>query len=421
MQLVPDNVNINFVGTRHIWASISAVLVVISWILFLVVGPRWGIDFTGGSEISVRFEQAVPIGEVRQAIEATGLPADSVQSIGELEDREYVIRVQDAAFGSDALRGQVAETLGAAFGQGWIAEERFDAEVGARMTVEYTGDAVPNERIRAALADLPGVEVQEAPDDNTFYVRLPALSTKVEEALKAGLPGKAFQTLQVDSVGPKVGQDLRTQGAISLIACLGLILVYVAFRFDMTFAPGAVICLFHDVSLTIGLFVILQRDMNVSFIGALLTIVGYSLNDTIVVYDRIRENLERYRRKDIGGLINKSINETLGRTLGTSLTTIIAMLVFLVQGGSVIEDFALAMVFGVVVGTYSSVYVAAPLILVTEDIKPWVAKLMTLSARSSPERAAGAQVEQARGRHEDGELVQKGGKPASERDLFRGV
>jgi preprotein translocase SecF subunit len=251
-------------------------------------------------------------------------------------------------------------------------------------------------------------------------VRLPSVTAKVEDALRSGMPSKAFERMQVDSVGPKVGGDLRKQGAISIVACLAIILVYVAFRFDMAFAPGAVVCLFHDVSLTIGLFVILQRDINVSFIGALLTIVGYSINDTIVVYDRIRENLEKYRRKDMGGLINKAINETLGRTLGTSLTTIIAMLVFLIQGGSVIEDFALAMVFGVVVGTYSSVYVAAPLILVTEDLKPWVYKLMTASRRSSPEQAAGA-VEAQGGRERHGELVQKGEKPTSERDLFRGL
>jgi preprotein translocase SecF subunit len=376
----------------------------------------------------------VDIGEVRGAIDATGLPADSVQTVGDLKDREYSVRVQDAAWGSDAERAQVTQTLQAAFGQGWIAEERFDAEVGARMTIEHTGAVVPIEQIQAALIGLPGVEAQEAPDENTFYVRLPSVTARVEDALRSGLPGKTFERRQVDSVGPKVGGDLRKQGAISIIAALAIILVYVAFRFDMSFAPGAVLCLFHDVSLTIGLFVILQRDINVSFIGALLTIVGYSINDTIVVYDRIREVLERFRRKDMGLLINQAINQTLGRTLGTSLTTIIAMIVFLVQGGSVIEDFALAMVFGIVVGTYSSIYVAAPLILVTEDLKPWITRLMTASRRSSPEQAAGAQVAQG-GRERHGELVQKGekpdgqpdgqpdgkpdGKPKSQRELFR--
>ncbi|MFH1465971.1 MAG: protein translocase subunit SecF [Pseudomonadota bacterium] len=321
---------------------------------------------------------------------------------------------------------QVKDRLASTFGPTWLAEERFDAEVGARMTIEYSGEVVPLDQIRAALVGVQGIEVQEGSDDNVFYVKLPGLATKVEQAIEQSLEGKKFQTLQVDSVGPKVGGDLRRQGFISVFATLALVLVYVGFRFDMAFAPGAVICLFHDVAIVVGVFVILQRELNVSFIGALLTIVGYSLNDTIVVYDRIRENMERYRRKDLPVLINTSINETLNRTLNTSLTTVLAMFVFLFMGGPVIEDFALAIILGVFVGTYSSVYVASPIILVMQDVKPWLFKLMTRSQRSSPEQAAGAEAaESGRARH--GELVQKDGtpdgkpdgKPKSERDLFR--
>jgi preprotein translocase subunit SecF len=419
MQFIPDNINIDFVGKRRAAAILSVILVAASIAVFLLVGPNWGIDFTGGAEIRLKFtEEQVDIGEVRDAIVAAGIPGDSVQSIGGPEDSEYSIRVQDAAFGSDDVREQVHQTLLDTFGADWIAEERFEAEVGASMTVQYEGAAVPMEQISAALAGLDRVEVREAPDDNTFYVKLPGLSQQVQAAISQQLSEHPFEILQVDSVGPKVGGDLRRQGFISILATLVLVLVYVAFRFDLTFAPGAVVALFHDVTIVIGVFVLLQREVNISIIGALLTIIGYSLNDTIVIYDRIRENMERYRRKDMEGLINASVNETLNRTINTSLTTLAAMIVFLFMGGPVIETFALAIALGVIVGTYSTVYVASPMILIMEDVKPYLVRMMTMSQRSSPEQAAGVD-EGGDGR--GGKLRQKPVKPESERDLFKNV
>jgi preprotein translocase subunit SecF len=419
MQFIPDSVNIDFVGKRRIAAIISVVLVVVSVTVFVVIGPNWGIDFTGGAEIHLKFEEQVGISEVRDAIVAVGLPGDAVQSIGAPEDAEYSVRVQDAAFGSEDIRAAVKDKLAATFGQDWIVDERFEAEVGASMTLEYGGDAVAMEQIVASLAGMKGVKVREAPDDNTFYVKLPGLSQQVQEALQLQLADHPFEVLQVDSVGPKVGGDLRRQGFISIFATLVLVLVYVGFRFDLTFAPGAVVALFHDVTIVIGIFVLMQREVNISIIGALLTIIGYSLNDTIVIYDRIRENMERYRRKDMEGLINASVNETLNRTVNTSLTTLAAMIVFLFMGGPVIETFALAIALGVIVGTYSTVYVASPMILIMEDVKPYLVNFMTMSNRSSPEQAAGVSVDDGEGR--GGRLRQKSGKPESERDLFKNV
>ncbi len=418
MQFIPDSVNIDFVGKRKIAAACSAVLVVASVVVFIVIGPNWGIDFTGGAEIRLRFAEPVEIGEVRDAIVAVGLPGDSVQSIGGPEDGEYSIRVQDASFGSEDLRAEVKRKLESTFGADWLVEERFEAEVGASMTLEYDGPTVPTETIEEALSELTGVQVREQPDDNTFRVTLPGLSQQVQEAIGSDLAGHSFEVLQVDSVGPKVGGDLRRQGFISIFSMLALVLAYVAFRFDLTFAPGAVVALFHDVTIVIGVFVLMRREVNISIIGALLTIIGYSLNDTIVIYDRIRENMERYRRKDMEGLINASINETMNRTINTSLTTLCAMVVFLFLGGPVIETFALAIAMGVIVGTYSTVYVASPLILIMQDVKPYLVRIMTISQRSSPEEAAGVdQDEDKRG----GRLRQKPDKPSSERDLFKNV
>ena len=228
------------------------------------------------------------------------------------------------------------------------------------------------------------------PDDNTFSITLPPLAVQVEKTLKGALPGRSVQISGVSSVGPKVGGNLRRQGFVAMLATLALVLIYIGFRFDLTFAPGAIAALFHDVSITIGIFVLIQHEVNLSMIGALLTIIGYSLNDTIVIYDRIRENMERYRRTDMGQLINDSVNETLARTLATSLTTLVAISAFLVMGGPVIETFALAMMIGVVVGTYSTVFVASPMILLMEKVKPRLVALLVPSAPDSGPDIKGA-------------------------------
>ncbi len=389
MQFVPHDISIDFVGKRQIAAISSGLLVITSIILFVVVGPNWGIDFTGGTEIHLKFNDPIEIGDIRSAIASVGLPDDAVQQIGAPDSGEYNVRVQDAAFGSEDVRRDVERTLRETFGQDWIEEIRFEAQVGARMTIVYNGPALPLEKIRTCLKGFDEVVVQEATDDNTFYAKLPGLSALVEKAIEGSLVGHDFQVLQVDSVGPRVGGDLRRQGFVAIAAMLGLVLVYVAFRFDLAFAPGAVLALFHDVMITIGIFVLLHREVNLPIVGALLTIIGYSLNDTIVIYDRIRENMGRYRRYDMAKLINDSVNETLNRTINTSLTTFVAVLFFLFMGGPVIETFAMAMLIGVVVGTYSTVFVASPMILVMQDVKPALLKLMKPTTnRGSPEQAA---------------------------------
>jgi preprotein translocase SecF subunit len=167
---------------------------------------------------------------------------------------------------------------------------------------------------------------------------------------------------------------------MSLVATLALILVYVGFRFDLAYAPGAVLALIHDVSVTIGIFILLGKEFNLTMIGALLTILGYSLNDTIVIYDRVRENRERYRSQDLEGLINGSINETLTRTFATAGTTMVSTLAFMFVGTEVIRDFVLAITLGVVFGTYSTIYVASPMILVTERLRPRLQALMAVAS-----------------------------------------
>jgi preprotein translocase subunit SecF len=390
MNLVKPGTTIDFVGHRRMAGIISFIMVTVSLTLFFVKGPNWGIDFTGGTEVHLKFNESVQIGEVRTALEQLKLGSDAVQQIGTIEEGEYVIRIQDPEFGTSETRQAVEGALTTAFGSEWISETDFTAEVGARLTVRYIGDAVAIDSVQNAVKDIPGARAAPALDDNVVYINLPGLASQIGGKLKASMKNRSFDVLKVDSVGPKVGGELREQGFVSILATLALILVYVGFRFDLAFAPGAVLALFHDVSIVVGIFTITGHEFNLPMIGALLTIIGYSLNDTIVIYDRIRENMGRYRRKDTEALINTSINETLGRTLATSLTTAAGMMAFLTLGGPVIETFALAILLGVIFGTYSTIWIASPTILIMEDLKPLLAKVFTpIQAATDAAEAAG--------------------------------
>ncbi|CUH89406.1 preprotein translocase subunit SecF [Phaeobacter sp. CECT 5382] len=192
-----------------------------------------------------------------------------------------------------------------------------------------------------------------------------AISGEVIETLRTTLdvvaPGIKF--VSVESVGPKVSGELVQTAILAVVLAIGAVLIYIWLRFEWQFALGAVAALVHDVVLTIGIFAVLQIKFDLAIIAALLTIVGYSLNDTVVVFDRVRENLRRYKKKDLGEVLNLSINETLSRTVMTSVTTLLALISLYVLGGDVIRGFVFAMIWGVIVGTYSSIFVASTILL----------------------------------------------------------
>jgi preprotein translocase SecF subunit len=185
----------------------------------------------------------------------------------------------------------------------------------------------------------------------------------IKSAISATLPDNPFDVRSVDAVGPKIGAELRTAAFWATLVALGGILVYISIRFEFIFALAAVLALFHDVIITMGIFSMLGKEISLAIVAAIMTIVGYSLNDTIVVFDRIRENLKRLRAKRMDEIINTSINQTLSRTIITGVTTLFAVSVLFVFGGSVIRDFALAIIIGVIIGTYSSIYIASPVLI----------------------------------------------------------
>lgn len=207
-----------------------------------------------------------------------------------------------------------------------------------------------------------------ASDKETNELQNKAVAS-LKEAINTTFAASNPEIRRVDSVGPQVGAELKKNGFLAVFYCLLVILIYVALRFDYKYSPGAVICLFHDAVITLGIFVLVGKEVNVPILAAILTLIGFSLNDTIVVFDRIRETEEQYRDKGIGFVINKAINDMLERTIITSGTTFTSALALYIFAGGMVSDIALAICIGIFFGTYSSIYVAAPLVMIMEKFK----------------------------------------------------
>ncbi len=211
--------------------------------------------------------------------------------------------------------------------------------------------------------------------DNEYLIRVKkstlafeTLSEIIEQNLRETFGKDSFEIRRVEMVGSKVGGDLRRKGILAIIYAMGGILIYITIRFEFKFAAGAIVALIHDVIITVGAFSVTNREFTLPIVAAILTIIGYSLNDTIVVYDRIRENLRKMRDKSYESIINKSINETLSRTILTSTTTLLVVLALFILGGGVIHNFAFALLVGIVIGTYSSIFVASPILILWKKI-----------------------------------------------------
>ena len=233
-------------------------------------------------------------------------------------------------------------------------------------------------RDRLGALDLGEVQIQEFGKETDVLIRIAEKEGATDasnnlsavERVRAELSGD-FDVRRVEIVGPQVSAELIQTGVMAVLAAIASMLIYIWFRFEWQFSVGAVLALVHDVALTIGLFALLQLDFNLSILAAILTIVGYSMNDTVVVYDRVRENLRKYKKMDLAELLNIAINETLSRTVMTSVTTMLALLALYVLGGEVIRGFTFAMIWGVIVGTYSSIFIASPLLMMLGVKRDW--------------------------------------------------
>ena len=251
---------------------------------------------------------------------------------------------------------------------------------GTLVQIQFKNKTAVNE-IRNALRanNLESSVIQQFgyAGDNEFLIKtekssseIKGISANMEEALSSQFAKEDFEVRRVEVVGPKVGKDLRQKGMLAILYAIVGILIYITWRFKFRYAVGAIIALIHDVVFTVGIFSLLNKEFSLPIIAALLTIIGYSLNDTIVVYDRIRENIKEIQRRTLGDIVNSSINQTLSRTVLTSVTTLLVVVALFFLGGAVIHDFAFALLVGIVIGTYSSIFIASPTILVWETLWP---------------------------------------------------
>ncbi|MCA9563290.1 MAG: protein translocase subunit SecF [Myxococcales bacterium] len=392
MNIVKPDSSFEFLNKTRIFGIISVVAVLASLVLMVAPGPNYGIDFAGGTNIIVHYNEDVEPGEITEVLRGAGYDDAVVQRFGGAEEREYMIRTGRVSVITQEQADALEQLIYSRFGEDDTVFD-FDPEAATKIEVslpegamseipafdEGTGlsseqsamlaDMTQAERyLRSILlssGDFGDVAVSQvgAARHNRFVVRLEQLQSSLATELASAFGARFDGVYRVETVGPAVGEHLRNQGVKAVVLAVFFILVYIALRFNMKFAPGAVVALLHDVIIVIGIFVVLQEEMTLTIVAALLTIVGYSLNDTIVVFDRIRENMATLKTKDLRAIVNQSINECLSRTILTSLTTLIAVAAIFFVGGGLIKSFALAMILGIFVGTYSSIYVASPVMI----------------------------------------------------------
>lgn len=338
-QIIKPNTNLDFIGLKKIAFVLSAV-VILAGLASLVIkgGPKYGIDFAGGMIVQVKVDKANDVEEIKDAMGDVELPGLVVQTLGLEGDHEYLIRTSSSDISSKEVRDKVATALGGSLGQDGYEIQRLEM-VGPKVGADL--------RAKALEALFYAVLIIAVYISGRFEQRW-----TVAGMMAAALGGSIY------AIG-LLGVDMGVLIVAALAITVGL-----CWYLRLNYALGAVAALIHDVTITVGIFSILGKEFDLTIIAALLTIIGYSLNDTIIVFDRIRENnIARKASESFRGVINRSINQTLSRTIMTSVTTLLVVFCLYVLGGSVIHDFALALLIGVIVGTYSSVFVASPILL----------------------------------------------------------
>lgn len=302
MQFFHDT-HIDFLGKRKIFYVLSIAITVIGLVVAFVRGVEYGIDFEGGTEVAFKFDNGVAIDQVRDAVDAAGFEGAEIKSIGQIGEANEEILI----------------------------------------------------RVRA--------------DQATTQASGTKVSDRLQEALNKSFPANKSTIRRVDNIGPKVGAELRLQALYAVLASIVAILLYITFRFEFLFGMGAIIALVHDVLVAFSFAVIfnglfgLNLEMNQNMLAAFLTVVGFSINDTVIIFDRIRENRSIHRGENFLMLINRSINETLPRTINTTLTVVLVLVILLVFSGEVLRGFAFTMLIGILTGTYSSIYIASSFVV----------------------------------------------------------
>jgi preprotein translocase subunit SecF len=374
-EVIKSGTDIDFIGTQKYWIGASIILVLVTFLMLpinaYVLKDRghalnWGVEFQGGSELVVEFTKAVEASQVRDAMTAAGLHnADVVKYGSDGTTSSYMIRL-GAVSALSSERAKSVEASLARVGDAGLRKFEF-SEGGDKVYLRFdkaVDAAVLTSTLKAAGTEAAHVQPFGPTQDFTYEVTLIGMEGVVRKALDAKLGAGVVKAIpQVSSIGAKAGRQLQVDGVRSLFGAILLIVIYVAFRFDFRYGPGTIVALLHDAVITVGAFAVFYKEFSLTTLAAILTIIGFSMNDTIVVFDRIRENAAKYRDRKFDKVVNHAINETLSRTILTSATVFFVTLAMNIFGTGAIRDFAFAMNVGVIVGTYSSIFIASPILI----------------------------------------------------------
>ena len=373
--------NLDWMGKAKYFYALSGILLLAGWTsIFFGRGIKYGIDFSGGTNVDVRFAQPPSIDQIRAGLTAQGIGTSEIQPIRDISARsgnEVLIFVEGKGQDEEvrqSSRDKVLNALNATYGVANSDKPDFNsnsttpsslaAVLTARDPLFFSVNAGDRyQQLARKILDYRDSEangILTNPDDLS---KVPGVTPAVLNVIKSSFSLGPFAIRDIAIVGPKVGAELRRQAIYVTLYALGGMLVYIAFRFEWVYGAAAVLAVFHDVLITLGFFSLLRFEISLTVIAALLTLVGYSMNDTIVIFDRIRENNRLLRREPFASVVNKSINQTLSRTILTSGLTFLTVLVLFLMGGQVLRAFSFALVVGIVVGTYSSFGIAAPIVV----------------------------------------------------------
>jgi preprotein translocase subunit SecF len=376
MRLFKGDKVYDFMAVRKYWITLSLTLTIGSILLIFLGKPKLGTDFLGGTEVELAFTKSVDASAIRKSVEDAGFSTPTVIKVDDPRNpNRYMVRVHEVSTIAHDKQVEIEKALCMTPADPGCTEARKPTEIkfspgGDKITLRYreTPDLqFVKERITGVkqIALRPGGNnpMLQNERENKVEIHLMGKGDQLMAGLRKSLGADTVpeQALRTEWIGPRAGAQLRDAALKSIAISIVLIMAYIAFRFDLRFAPGCVVALIHDAVGTIGIFVLLGKEINLTTVAAAITIVGYSVNDTVIVYDRVRENLGKLRGASFIRLINVSTSEMLGRTILTASTVLFSLQGLFIWGTGELKDFALALTIGVVLGMYSSIYVALPL------------------------------------------------------------
>jgi len=370
--------NFKLMRYKFLAFGLSAVVIAVGIInIWVHKGLNYGVDFAGGTLVQIRFKSVFPIGELRQSLSDTGLGASKIQEV-ERGEREYIIRTMlpeeelDQELEAHVIMGnRVVDALKTEVDKTSQEKGLKDLNViELDALIALLGETYPDkaEEAAGAIIDLRQSAEQKGIIEDFNQIEQSGIDNEIINDLKNRTFLGSMVIKRRETVGPQVGQELRRRTTQATVWALIGMLIYIGIRFKFAYGVAAILTLAHDVLITVGLFSLTSRELNLPVIAAILTIVGYSLNDTIVIFDRVRDNLKILRKLEFENILNSSINQTLSRTVITSSTTLLTVLALFIFGGEVINDFAFTMMIGVIIGTYSSIYMSCSLLLFWKKI-----------------------------------------------------